>query len=61
MQYTTISIYNAIWSPAEPSIKLAPGHSQIGVKSWPPSLGLLRLIWFTWVNVMWWMAPTGGI
>jgi hypothetical protein len=31
---TTISIYNAIWSPAELSIKLAPGHSLSGSKLW---------------------------
>jgi len=46
MPSTTISICNAIWFLAELSIKFAPGHSQIGVKFWQPSLGLLQIIWF---------------
>jgi hypothetical protein len=32
MPSTTISICNAIWSPGELSIKLAPGHSLSGSK-----------------------------
>jgi len=45
------SICNATKYLAELFVKPAPGHSLNGMNSWPPSLGLFRLIWFTWVNM----------